>query len=111
MCVFLLPRFPQHAPIALGAAGARVIVAQTYARIFFRNSIATGEVCNTTPLCICEIHDCFLNNLMTSSQLNDKCLSLCLSSTLTSATSGSATCAKPATMYVRKAVECRVLLV
>lgn len=34
----------QHAPIALGAAGTRVIVAQSYARIFFRNSIATGEV-------------------------------------------------------------------
>lgn len=34
----------QHAPIAMGAAGARVVVAESYARIFFRNSIATGEV-------------------------------------------------------------------
>ncbi len=34
----------EHAPIALGAAGVEVIVAQSYARIFFRNCIATGEV-------------------------------------------------------------------
>jgi len=34
----------QHAPIALGASGTRVVVAESYARIFFRNSIATGEV-------------------------------------------------------------------
>ena len=34
----------EHAPIALGAAGVRAVVAQTYARIFFRNCIATGEV-------------------------------------------------------------------
>jgi 3-isopropylmalate/(R)-2-methylmalate dehydratase small subunit len=34
----------EHAPIALGAAGASVVVAQSYARIFFRNCVATGEV-------------------------------------------------------------------
>ena len=34
----------EHAPIALGAAGAEAVVAETYARIFFRNSVATGEV-------------------------------------------------------------------
>ena len=34
----------EHAPIALGAAGVRAVIAQTYARIFFRNSVATGEV-------------------------------------------------------------------
>ena len=34
----------EHAPIALGAAGVRAVIAQTYARIFFRNCIATGEV-------------------------------------------------------------------
>ncbi|GJN21734.1 hypothetical protein PR202_gb09244 [Eleusine coracana subsp. coracana] len=34
----------EHAPVALGAAGARVIVAESYVRIFFRNSVATGEV-------------------------------------------------------------------
>jgi 3-isopropylmalate/(R)-2-methylmalate dehydratase small subunit len=33
----------EHAPIALGAAGVRAIVAESYARIFFRNAIATGE--------------------------------------------------------------------
>ena len=34
----------EHAPIALGAAGCEVIVAESFARIFFRNSIATGEL-------------------------------------------------------------------
>jgi 3-isopropylmalate/(R)-2-methylmalate dehydratase small subunit len=34
----------EHAPIALGAAGARAVVAEGYARIFFRNSVATGEL-------------------------------------------------------------------
>jgi 3-isopropylmalate/(R)-2-methylmalate dehydratase small subunit len=34
----------EHAPVALGAAGARAVVAETYARIFFRNLIATGEL-------------------------------------------------------------------
>lgn len=34
----------EHAPIALGAAGVEAVVAETYARIFFRNSVATGEV-------------------------------------------------------------------
>lgn len=34
----------EHAVIALGAAGAAVVLAQSYARIFFRNCVATGEV-------------------------------------------------------------------
>src|SRR6201985_1705172 len=34
----------EHAPISLGAAGVEVIVAESYARIFFRNSVATGEL-------------------------------------------------------------------
>jgi 3-isopropylmalate/(R)-2-methylmalate dehydratase small subunit len=34
----------EHAPIALGAAGVEAVVAESYARIFFRNSIATGEL-------------------------------------------------------------------
>lgn len=34
----------EHAPIALGASGCKVVVAQGYARIFFRNCIATGEL-------------------------------------------------------------------
>ncbi|KAG2486176.1 hypothetical protein HYH03_015140 [Edaphochlamys debaryana] len=34
----------EHAPVALGAAGAKVCVAESYARIFFRNCIATGEL-------------------------------------------------------------------
>ncbi len=34
----------EHAPVALGAAGARAVVAESFARIFFRNCIATGEL-------------------------------------------------------------------
>jgi 3-isopropylmalate/(R)-2-methylmalate dehydratase small subunit len=34
----------EHAPIALGAAGIKAVIAQSYARIFFRNAIATGEL-------------------------------------------------------------------
>jgi 3-isopropylmalate/(R)-2-methylmalate dehydratase small subunit len=44
----------EHAPIALGAAGCEVVVAEGFARIFFRNSIATGELYpyeSTGPLC------------------------------------------------------------
>ena len=34
----------EHAPIALGAAGVKAVVAESFARIFFRNCIATGEL-------------------------------------------------------------------
>jgi 3-isopropylmalate/(R)-2-methylmalate dehydratase small subunit len=46
----------EHAPIALGSAGCRVVLAQSYARIFFRNCVATGELypCEC-PDRLCEI--------------------------------------------------------
>ena len=34
----------EHAPIALGSAGCNVVLAESFARIFFRNSVSTGEV-------------------------------------------------------------------
>jgi len=34
----------EHAPICLGAAGTKAVVAESYARIFFRNAVATGEI-------------------------------------------------------------------
>ncbi|MEG1552199.1 MAG: 3-isopropylmalate dehydratase [Kiritimatiellia bacterium] len=34
----------EHAPICIGAAGCKAVVAESYARIYFRNSVATGEV-------------------------------------------------------------------
>lgn len=34
----------EHAPIALGAAGVQAIIAESFARIFFRNCVATGEL-------------------------------------------------------------------
>lgn len=34
----------EHAPIALGAAGVQAVVAESFARIFFRNAVATGAL-------------------------------------------------------------------
>jgi 3-isopropylmalate/(R)-2-methylmalate dehydratase small subunit len=34
----------EHAPIALGSAKCRVVIAESFARIFFRNTVATGEL-------------------------------------------------------------------
>ncbi|XHR28672.1 MAG: 3-isopropylmalate dehydratase [Chthoniobacteraceae bacterium] len=45
----------EHAPIALGAAGVEAVVAESFARIFFRNSVATGELYPVdTPVRICD---------------------------------------------------------
>jgi 3-isopropylmalate/(R)-2-methylmalate dehydratase small subunit len=40
----------EHAPIAIGSANCHVVLAETFARIFFRNCVSTGEVypCETT---------------------------------------------------------------
>lgn len=46
----------EHAPVCLGAAGVRAVVAQSYARIFFRNAVATGELYPfETPERLCEV--------------------------------------------------------
>lgn len=34
----------EHAPIAMGAAGVQAVIAESYARIFFRNCVATGKL-------------------------------------------------------------------
>ncbi len=34
----------EHAPISMGAAGVEAVIAESYARIFFRNCVATGEL-------------------------------------------------------------------
>ena len=34
----------EHAPVSLGASGVQAVIAQSFARIFFRNCISTGEV-------------------------------------------------------------------
>ena len=41
----------EHAPVALGSAGTRIVLAEGFARIFFRNCVATGE------LYPCELED------------------------------------------------------
>ncbi len=49
----------EHAPIAMGSADCRVVLAESFARIFFRNCIATGE------LYPCEIIDRLCEKLKT----------------------------------------------
>ena len=46
----------EHAPIALGSAGVKVVLAESFARIFFRNCVATGELypCELTER-LCEV--------------------------------------------------------
>jgi 3-isopropylmalate/(R)-2-methylmalate dehydratase small subunit len=34
----------EHAPIAIGSANCHVVLAETFARIFFRNCVSTGEL-------------------------------------------------------------------
>jgi len=34
----------EHAPIAMGSSGCKVVLAESFARIFFRNCVATGEL-------------------------------------------------------------------
>ena len=46
----------EHAPVALGAAGCKLVLAESFARIFFRNCVATGELypCDVTVR-LCDI--------------------------------------------------------
>jgi 3-isopropylmalate/(R)-2-methylmalate dehydratase small subunit len=46
----------EHAPIALGSAGCKVVLAESFARIFFRNCVATGELypCEVTER-LCDV--------------------------------------------------------
>jgi 3-isopropylmalate/(R)-2-methylmalate dehydratase small subunit len=46
----------EHAPIAIGSAGCNLVLAEGFARIFFRNCVATGELypCEITDR-LCEI--------------------------------------------------------
>jgi 3-isopropylmalate/(R)-2-methylmalate dehydratase small subunit len=46
----------EHAPIAMGAANCEVVLAESFARIFFRNCVATGELypCEVTER-LCDV--------------------------------------------------------
>ena len=46
----------EHAPIAMGSANCKVVLAESFARIFFRNCVATGELypCEATER-LCEV--------------------------------------------------------
>ncbi len=49
----------EHAPIAMGSAGCKVVLAESFARIFFRNCVSTGE------LYPCEITERLVDTLKT----------------------------------------------
>lgn len=54
----------EHAPVALGAAGVKAVLAESYARIFFRNCVATGEVYPVETQCrICD--ECETGHIVT----------------------------------------------
>lgn len=53
----------EHAPIALGSANGKVILAESFARIFFRNCVATGE------LYPCELLDRLCDELTTGDEV------------------------------------------
>lgn len=46
----------EHAPIAMGSANCEVVLAESFARIFFRNCVATGELypCEVTER-LCDV--------------------------------------------------------
>jgi len=52
----------EHAPIAMGAAGVEAVIAESFARIFFRNCVATGE------LYPCDSHDRLCDVLKTGDE-------------------------------------------
>ncbi|KAF8380525.1 hypothetical protein HHK36_028012 [Tetracentron sinense] len=70
----------EHAPVALGASGVMAVVAESYARIFFRNSVATGEIyplesevrlcdeCSTGDVVTVELSDSLLINHTTGKE-------------------------------------------
>ncbi|KAL8210132.1 hypothetical protein R6Q57_006864 [Mikania cordata] len=74
----------EHAPVALGAAGVAAVVSESYARIFFRNSVATGEIyplesevrvceeCKTGDLVTIELEQSLLINHTTGKKYNLK---------------------------------------
>src|SRR5262245_29143156 len=53
-----------HAPVALGSAGCKIVLAESFARIFFRNAVATGE------LYPCEVTDRLCDILKTGDEIS-----------------------------------------
>ncbi|XP_077244973.1 3-isopropylmalate dehydratase small subunit 1-like [Tasmannia lanceolata] len=70
----------EWAPVCLGASGVRAVVAESYARIFFRNSVSTGAVyplesegrlcqeCSTGDVITIELAECRLINHTTGKE-------------------------------------------
>jgi len=75
----------EHAPIALGAAGCKVVLAESFARIFFRNAVATGE------LYPCELTERLCDKIRTGEVLSVDLDAL----TVTAATTGKVYAIKP----------------
>ena len=75
----------EHAPIALGSANCQLVLAESFARIFFRNCVATGE------LYPCEVQDRLCDVLKTGDLVTvdlDRC-------TVTLKATGKVYCFKP----------------
>jgi 3-isopropylmalate/(R)-2-methylmalate dehydratase small subunit len=62
----------EHAPIAMGAADCKVVIAESFARIFFRNCVATGEL---YPIdCVDRLCDILKTGDVVTVNLNDSTL-------------------------------------
>jgi 3-isopropylmalate/(R)-2-methylmalate dehydratase small subunit len=62
----------EHAPIAMGAADCKVVIAESFARIFFRNCVATGELYPVD--CVDRLCDILKTGDVVTVNLNDSTL-------------------------------------
>jgi len=62
----------EHAPIAMGAADCKVVIAESFARIFFRNCVATGELYPVD--CVDRLCDVLKTGDVVTVNLNDSTL-------------------------------------
>jgi 3-isopropylmalate/(R)-2-methylmalate dehydratase small subunit len=62
----------EHAPIAMGAADCKVVIAESFARIFFRNCVATGELYPVD--CVDRLCDLLKTGDVVTVNLNDSTL-------------------------------------
>ncbi|KAH7670370.1 3-isopropylmalate dehydratase protein [Dioscorea alata] len=57
--------FRKQAPVALSAVGAHAVVAKSYARIFFRNFVAIGEIYSLEMEIVGLYHECTTSDVVT----------------------------------------------
>lgn len=71
----------EHAPVAMGASGTKVVVAESYARIFFRNCVATYVLLLCLFLRLSRCADLADNTRRMHAAIHDMCFCACSSST------------------------------